>query len=96
MSRSYKHNPYYTEKFGKITKKQANKKVRQMLKNIDYEVGNNRGYKSLVESWDIHDLKIYQSEQQAIADWKHCFALGYTTRTEEDTRQNWAKWNRRK
>ena len=40
MSRSYKHTPI-SKSISKISKQQANKKVRQRLKDINYEIGNN-------------------------------------------------------
>lgn len=58
MSRSYKHTPI--EKAGKrMTKQQANKIVRQRLKDINYEIGNFNAYKSIVNSWDIFDQRYY-------------------------------------
>lgn len=60
MSKSYKHNPI--EKYGnKISKRQANKIVRQRLKDINYEIGNFAHYKSIVESWNIFDCRYYCS-----------------------------------
>ena len=44
MSRSYKHTPI-SKSISKISKQQANKKVRQRLKDINYEIGNNAHYK---------------------------------------------------
>ena len=61
MSRSYKHTPI-AKSGGHMNKRQANKIVRQRLKNINYEIGNNRHYKSIVESWDIFDYKCYYPE----------------------------------
>jgi hypothetical protein len=58
MSRSYKHTPIY-KGGSRISKQQANKRVRQRLKDIDYEIGNFTHYKSIVESWDIFDYKCY-------------------------------------
>lgn len=58
MSRSYKHTPI-SKCISKISKQQANKKVRQRLKDINYDIGNNAHYKSIVESWDIFDYKYY-------------------------------------
>ena len=58
MSRSYKHTPI-SKSINKMSKRQANKIVRQRLKNIDYEIGNNGHYKSIVESWDLFDYKCY-------------------------------------
>ena len=58
MSRSYKHTPI-VKGGSKMNKRQANKIVRQRLKDINYEIGDNRHYKSIVESWDIFDYKCY-------------------------------------
>ena len=58
MSRSYKHTPI-SKSICKLTKQQANKIARQKLKQIDFEIGNNAHYKSIVNSWDIFDYKCY-------------------------------------
>ena len=49
MSRSYKHTPI-SKDISRISKQQANKKVRQRLKDVNYDIGNNAHYKSIVES----------------------------------------------
>lgn len=59
MSRSYKHTPIVKSNGGKVNKRQANKIVRQRLKDINYEIGNYTHYKMIVESWDIVDYKCY-------------------------------------
>ena len=64
MSRSYKHTPIVKSGYG-ISKQQANKRVRQALKNIEYVVGNNANYKTIVNSWDIVDYKSYSKK----SDW---------------------------
>jgi hypothetical protein len=58
MSRSRKHTPI-VKSGSRMSKRQANKIVRQRLKDINFEIGNNRHYKSIVESWDIFDYKCY-------------------------------------
>jgi hypothetical protein len=58
MSRSYKHTPITKSGYG-MSKQHANKKVRQRLKDIYYDVGNNSDYKSIVNSWNIVDYKCY-------------------------------------
>ena len=65
MSRSRKHTPI-SKSISKISKRQANKIVRQRLKDIDYEIGNNSHYKSIVESWDIFDYKCYCPNDKTI------------------------------
>lgn len=65
MSRSYKHTPI-AKSGSRMSKKQANKIVRQRLKDINFEIGNNRHYKSIVESWDIFDYKCYCPEDKKI------------------------------
>ena len=59
MSRSYKHTPVTKTSTGKDGKRKANRAVRQKLKDIYYEVGNNAGYKSIMNSWDIIDYRSY-------------------------------------
>lgn len=58
MSRSYKHTPI-VKSGSKINKRQASKIARQKLKDINFEIGDGRHYKSIVESWDIFDYKCY-------------------------------------
>lgn len=59
MSRSYKHTPIAKTGTGKIGKRIANKTVRRKLKDIYYEVGNNRNYKTITNSWNIIDYRSY-------------------------------------
>ena len=65
MSRSYKHTPI-SKSINRISKQQANKKVRQRLKDVNYDIGNNAHYKSIVESWDIFDYKCYSPNDSKI------------------------------
>lgn len=65
MSRSYKHTPI-SKSISRISKQQANKKVRQRLKDANYDIGNNAHYKSIVESWDIFDYKCYSPNDSKI------------------------------
>lgn len=65
MSRSYKHTPI-SKSGSRMSKHQANKIVRQRLKDLNYEIGNNRHYKSIVESWDIFDYKCYCPNDKTI------------------------------
>lgn len=58
MSRSYKHTPI-SKSISRMSKQQANKKARQRLKDINYEIGNYSNYKVIVNSWDIFDYKCY-------------------------------------
>ena len=58
MSRSYKHTPI-SKGISRISKQQANKKVRQRLKDVDYDIVNNAHYKSILESCEIFDYKFY-------------------------------------
>ncbi len=70
MSRSYKHSPYYTDggtPGTKISKRFANKKVRNYKKQIPK--GN--FYKKIFCSYDIHDYVIRWSWSQARFDWEH-------------------------
>ena len=65
MSRSYKHTPI-SKSGSRMSKRQANKIVRQRLKDIDYEIGNFNDYKSIVNSWNIFDYKCYCPEDKKI------------------------------
>ena len=65
MSRSHKHTPI-SKGISKMSKQQANKKVRQRLKDVNYDIGNNAHYKSIVESWDIFDYKCYSPNDSKI------------------------------
>ena len=65
MSRSCKHTPI-SKSISRISKQQANKKVRQRLKDVNYDIGNNAHYKSIVESWDIFDYKCYSPNDRKI------------------------------
>ena len=65
MSRSYKKNPII--KYGKwITKRLANHRVRQRLKQFDTMDLPFSWYKRLVDSWDINDRVDRTSKQQYI------------------------------
>ena len=58
MSRSYKHTPI-AKSGSRVNKRQANKIARKRLKDVDFDIGNGRNFKSLVNSWDICDYKCY-------------------------------------
>ena len=64
MSRSYKHNPIWTDrKHGaKWWKRQANRKVRHCK-----DVMNGKSYRKVYNPWNIHDHIIYESKADAIA-----------------------------
>lgn len=66
MSRSYKHTPIVKSKSGRITKKQANKRLRQKIKDLNFEIGNFMYYKTITESYDITDYKCYYPEDKTI------------------------------
>jgi len=55
MSRSYKKTPWYGDQKNKEDKRNANKKVRSYLKNIDNVLTKNN-YKKVFESYDICDF----------------------------------------
>jgi adenosine deaminase len=67
MSRSYKKIPIHTDGNSpttKISKRYANKKVRNYIKNSDYNLKGNY-YKKIFESYDIHDFIIMYSWEEA-------------------------------
>lgn len=75
MSRSYKHTPISKSSTSRVNKKQANKIARQKLKNVYYEIGDNAGYKSIVDSWNIADYKSYgqPTEWDNIIEYNKCY-----------------------
>ena len=91
MSRSYKQTPVLKEHTGKLNKRQANRIVRQRLKDLNTDISNGSYYKSIVESWDIRDYRFYQSEQQVIQEWTWSEAMGYTHCTKEEAIIRWRK-----
>ena len=75
MSRSYKHFPLFRDVLGstsmKYAKKQANKRVRNYIKQHLDEVQNNSWYKHIYNTWDIYEYKSYQSKQDAIQEYEN-------------------------
>lgn len=70
MSRSYKKNPVI--KYGKwITKRLANHRVRQQLKQFDAMNLPFSWYKRLVDSWDMNDRIDRTSKQQYIDNYNN-------------------------
>lgn len=60
MSRSYKKASYSGDKKNKENKRNANKKVRNFLKNNNYCL-NRKNYKKVFDSYDICDFGWLQS-----------------------------------
>lgn len=64
MSRSYKHNPVYSDYSRKTTKyfkRQASHKIRR-----SFNVPNGKAYRKFYNSWDIHDYISYWTKEDAI------------------------------
>ena len=71
MSRSYKHNPWFTDRSkhgAKWQKKQANHRVRRYNKQLY----NGNDYKRIYNSWEIRDYKWYEPKNSAIAYYEKC------------------------
>ena len=68
MSRSYKKNPYVTDKSQgtKSMKRLANRRVRQRLKNSDKDMPARLQHKKMTESWDICDYRWRMTREDAI------------------------------
>ena len=69
MSRSFKHNPIYTDGGHKgqiISKRFANKTVR----NYKHKIANGKAYKKLFCSWDIHDFIMRRPWEEAKKAWE--------------------------
>lgn len=63
MSRSYKKTPYCGDKKGKDKKRCANSKVRNVLKNLNYELPHMK-YKRVYSQYDICDYWWMQSWEE--------------------------------
>ena len=67
MSRSFKKTPVVKD-HNKGEKRNANKKVKNMLKRNPDSIGQNGSYKKAYEQWEISDWAFRMTEQEAI-DW---------------------------
>lgn len=112
ISRSYKHNPVYTDGHAGSTKESkrfANKKVRHT--DFDELPRKGNGYKKVFESYDIHDYISYYTKQQWIDHYEkrrkeyengvglYCFGVKLQndeTEILEDSLKDWEKSYRRK
>lgn len=75
MSRSYKKFPQFRDNLWgrslKEGKRYNNRKIRRKIKNVDIDVGNGKDYKRFgVDSWDLWEYKSYETERDAINEWK--------------------------
>ena len=103
MSRSYKNTPWCGDRKGKDKKRMANKKVRSLLRNLDYELQNS-DYKKAYSQYDICDfysitsweeywqlcLKRYEWEKQ------HFPKVKIKEPIEEEEYRKWYKWYKMK
>ena len=94
MSRSYKHNPVYTDysrNTTRLLKRQANHKVRRSL-----DVPNGKIYRKFYCSWNIHDYISYWTQKDAINFYtKYQNSYGDQT-LEEYINKVWKKYYYRK
>ena len=93
MSRSYKKNPFYTDRprGAKYWKRQANRRVRHYRGTLA-----NRRYRRLYNSWEIHDWVSRWSKAEAIHRWEHPQHAYSEFNTRQEMEQYWAKYYRRK
>lgn len=73
MARSFKRYPYYGEPKNRQNKRNANKRVRQRLKNF-IDLPQRNQYKQLFESYDICDYGIYTTWHEY---WHHIVSCWY-------------------
>lgn len=68
MSRSYRKNPFYKDRYGskalKFYKRLSNKKIR----NCD-DTYNHKEFKKIMNSWEIHDYVSYWTESDFRKEW---------------------------
>ena len=103
MSRSYKHTPYAGDTKTKWAKRQANRKYRSFLKQIEEDVPYSH-FKKVSESWNICDYyDITTWEEHLRYRRKHHnyipYGIKYLENGEidiENERKLWEKWYKRK
>lgn len=103
MSRSYKHTPYAGDTKTKWAKRQANRKYRSFLKQIEEDVPYSH-FKKVSESWNICDYyDITTWEEHLRYRRKHHrytpYGMKFLENGEidiENERKLWEKWYKRK
>ena len=103
MSRSYKHTPYAGDTKTKWAKRQANRKYRSFLKQMEEDVPYSH-FKKVSESWNIcdyHDITTW--EEHLRYRQKHHrytpYGMKFLENGEidiENERKLWEKWYKRK
>lgn len=103
MSRSYKHTPYAGDTKTKWAKRQANRKYRSFLKQMEEDVPYSH-FKKVSESWNIcdyHDITTWEEHLQYRR--RHYRYIPYGMKFLENgeidiknERKLWEKWYKRK
>ena len=98
MSRSYKKNPFVTDKNNKrIGKRLAKKRVRKLALSEDALGGSKSAqYKKVYPQYDICDYCWYWTKEDAIKDWQETERLQQLYPTLELFLEYWAKCSKRK
>ena len=105
MSRSYKKTPYSGDRKNRETKRIANHKVRQRLKNSKYEIRTkSRDYRKFFDSYEICDYgwictwEEFWKRELRHYNWAR-FQKWFTPADEpnyEESYRYWCKWYKRK
>ena len=103
MSRSYKHTPYVGDTKTKWAKRQANRKYRSFLKQMEEDIPYSH-FKKVSESWNICDYyDITTWEEYLRYRCKHHkytpYGMKFLENGEidiENERKLWQKWYKRK
>ena len=75
MSRSYKHTPYAGDTKTKWAKRQANRKYRSFLKQMEEDIPYSH-FKKVSESWNICDYYDVTTWKEHLAYRKRVIAMG--------------------
>ena len=95
MSRSYKKNPFVTQKNNKRKGKRfANKRVRKVAS--EESLGGKSAYKKVYQTYDICDYCWYWTKEDAIRNWYETERLQELYPTLEIFLEYWAKCAKRK
>lgn len=102
ISRSYKRTPYCGDSKSKFAKRQANRRVRRRLKNIEDRL-NNKTYRKVYNSWNICDYywiipTFEQYYQEEIRTWYIRQTYGYhdSYPSRKEAKKEYYKYYKRK
>lgn len=102
MGKSYKKNPAISGTVYKEGKRAANRRVRQVLKNLDVKIPN-RSFKKIYPMWDVRDYREVAPSfenfyKEQLSRWKHSryWSHGELPPTKKECWNWYQRWYKRK